>query len=366
MFLRDRCVRLTAEYRVAKLSPAPDQIKSLQACVERFDTNPTGREQQVAGSAFDRMVNPFEERRIQRAHQQRSIEVGMSQQGELYALKDRDKTKVYIYPGSSMNSYVSGTRHYDHSYSLMTTVCDGTTTDDLEEDVCDNHFPCFSSDRSSLPPFVTGELKVLGHYRKQREQQEVYATFYIISWIILRALMMRQDNLSPSIDVSLQGISHCCFSMSPTSLEIWYYQPTSSATGKLKIQSQLLCSGHPCDEAYVKDVYIPWRRYVMKRGIINQILYLVPAIQAYARLPEPRPFSRPAPLIFLSRDLQPGSYYFEGPSFSTTLSPERETWERQLIIHEEEVQMAKKAKKRKKMDGQVTMTGLQTTADTTN
>lgn len=354
---------LTADYRVAKLAPAPDQINELQAAVEEFDANPTGRENQVAGSSFDRMVNPFERRQVQRGHSQRSIAVRLSQQGDLYALKERDKTKVYIYSDSSdMNTYVSGTRGYDHSYSLMKTVCDQVTTNELEHEAFVNHFPCFSSDRNSLPPFVTGEVKVLGHYRKQREQREVYATYYIISWIILRALMMGQDNPSSSIDALLQGISHCCFSMSPNSLQIWYYQPTVvNITGDLKIQSQLLCSGHPCDEAYVKEVYIPWRRYVMKRGIINQILHLVPAIQAYAQLPKPRPFSRSAPLFILSKDLQPGSYNLEGLSFSTTLSPERVALEQRLIIHEEEVQLAKKTKKRKNMDGLATMTSLQTT-----
>lgn len=334
--------------------------------MEEFDADPTGKEIQVAGSPFDRSVNPFERRRIQRAHGQRSILVRMSQQGNLYAVKERDNTRVYIYPDSSdMDNYVSGTRKYDHSYSLMKTACDQTTTKELGGEALVNHFPCFSSDRTSLPPFVTGEVKVLGHYRKQREQQEIYATFYITSWMMLRALMMKQTTSSPSVDDLLQGISHCCFSMSPCSLEIWYYRPTIvDTTGAFEIQSRLLCSGHPCDEGYVKEIYIPWRRYVMKRGIINQILYLVPAIQAYAQLPKPRPFSRSGPLFILSGDLQPGSYNLKGPSFSTTLSPERRLLEQQFLAHEEEERHKKKARKRKNTEEVTITTVVQTATET--
>ena len=345
--------RTDIQCRVAKLAPSSDKIGELQAAVELFDEDPTGTEPKLAGSELDRMVNPFDKSRVQRANGEISIEVKLSQQCKLYDLNSRDK-RAYIFP-SDTTTYVSATRIYDYGYGLMTTVCDRDTLKRLHYDMRKNHFPCFSSDGYTLPPFATGEVKVLGHYRKQREQQEVYATFYIISWMILRALAKGKDH--PPVDELLKGINHCCFSMSPSSLEIWDYEPiVEDITEGLRVQAQLLCSGHPCDEAYMKEVYIPWRRYVMKRGIINQVLHLVPAIQAYAQLPEPRPFVHSAPLFLLAKDLKPGSYDLEGLSFSTAPSTERGALQKQLTAHEEAVRLAAKMKKRKNIEGLGTAT----------
>lgn len=320
--------------------------------MQHFDEDPTGKEPKFAGSGVDRLLNPSGSGLpIWRATDQPSITVQISQQTKLYDLGSREKNRAYIFPRLHADTYVSATRIYDFAYSLDKSICDQETLNELNDEKSANHFPCFSADGTTLIPLVTGEVKVLGHYRKQREQQEVYATFFIMAWLILRAHMKGKDRWESNEDFS-QGVHHCCFSMSPSSLEIWEYKPkVSSVTGDFRVQGQLLCSGHPCDEVFMKQVYIPWRRYVMKRSIIQQWLYLVPAIRAYAKLPWPRPFSRPEPLFLRARELKPASYELDSVTFSTAPSPERERLKELIAKAEEAAALAARIKKRKKLEG---------------
>lgn len=318
--------------------------------VHEFDEDPTGREPKIAGSDIDRLLNPTVRDSIYREGNDRFLSIRLLQQTKLYGLISRDK-RAYIFPKASKDVYVSAIRTCDFAYSLTESVCAKAALHRLLDDKLENHFPCFSADTQCLIPFATGEVKVLGRYRKQREQQEVYATFFIMAQLILRAHMKGPDRYATAAEF-FDGVRHCCFSISPGSLEIWEYRPKmQETTDQLRIQAQLLCSGHPCDERYMRTVYIPWRRHVMKRGILDQWTHLVPAVEAYAARPDPRPFSYAAPLILRVEDLKPGSYDLGSVTFSTAPSAERARIKEQILAVEDAAAQVAKAKKRKNLDG---------------
>ena len=251
------------------------------------------------------------------------MKVYVDHQPSLYRGTQANRT-AYIFPSTETTSYLSMTRRPDFAYCLARDIFDSDTDHVLRADNETNHFPCLSATFKSILPFATGEVKVAGNPYKQRFQQAFYASYYIISSLILRILERGAADNWDSADELLTGVQHYGFSISPHSLQIWEYKPYFVPRyGDIRISARMLCNGAAGDQVFMEDAYIPWCRFVLKQGMVDQQLRLLPAIRSYAARPHPRPFNHPDTVFLKINDLRPGEYNLGSSSFGNGPSQEQ-------------------------------------------
>ena len=344
----------------AELAPDPKLLESLSFALAEFDGSADVMEPKFAGSRFATLL----------LRQATTCAIGEAI--ELRAILDfqpslyrgfKESNTAFIFQSIFTQTFLSVVRKPDFAYSLSIQACDPCTRSNLKAAHL-NHFPCLSSSSNALLPVATGEVKVAGHPYKQRYQQATYAVFYIISWLVLRILEKEGDDdaaaaaaaaESSSTELTedlLKGVHHCCFSISPFLLQIWEYRPyimPGKGVDKLGISAQLLCSGSPGDLVFMEDVYIPWCRYVLKRGFVEQQLRLLPAIRAYAAREYPRPFDFASPVMLKMVDLRPSGYNLRSGTFSNNPAgaDQEKFYNSHVKPYEEAVKLVNAARKRK-------------------
>lgn len=288
------------------------------------------------------------------------IQVTIDHQTTLYR-GTKKNSMAYIFPAVTVEeSYLSALRRADFSYCLSNKIYDNQTRESFPQNDERNHFPCHSATFDSLFPLATGEVKVGGHPYKQRFQQALYASYYIMSWLILRILQRSadHDHVPESVEELFDGVRHCCFSVSPQTLQIWEYRPyLVPEVGNLKISANLLCSGAPGDQTFMEDVYIPWCRFVLKRGIVEQRQKLLPAIKSYAARPYPRPFDHSDTVFLKVRDFKPNELNLSNSSFSNQPSEDQMSLHEIVKPYEEALKLANQ-NGRKRKSSQSTGTSL--------
>lgn len=273
----------------------------------------------------------------------------LDQQPSLYkgTLKNRS---AYLVTDPA-EAYLSMAKSPDFAYGLHVRSCPSETAkilESLEASPLKNHFPCLSANFRYLLPFVTVEIKIKGDLYQQLWQLSFYATFYILSWLSLwRMRNSTVNQLNPN-DVSLGAITHYGIAISPHCLQIWEFRPRFEA--KVAISARLLCCGSPGDQSFMERVYVPWTRYVMRRGMILQQLHLVPLVRAYAAHPEPRPFENQDTVF-----LKPADFVATGPPFDPKCSSlgNADTADQRLMHdlvapYEEAVRLASEGSKKRK------------------
>ena len=257
--------------------------------------------------------------------QKATLQVALEQQASLDGGHHQAR-RAFIFPLCGYDSFVSATRTADFAYGLDKSICSVAAKHSLSKgaEACGS-FPCLSADRRTLLPIVTGELKVSGGRRASRFQQALYASYYIMSWLILRYLRLGPADPTRPMDELLDGIHHYTLGISPDLLEIWQYRPTlDDFDGNIRVSAQMLCCGSPSDQAFMEDIYVPYRRLILKRGIAQQILKLVPDVEAYAALPGPRPFDAPETVCLKVADLRPASYDLGSSTFGNGPGPDQD------------------------------------------
>ena len=251
------------------------------------------------------------------------MQVYIEHQPSLYR-GTKENRLAYIFPSANTRSYLSMGRRPDFAYSLSRDICDPETKIALEADNDMNHFPCLSATFQGILPFATGEVKVSGNPYKQRFQQAFYASHYIMSTLILRILERGTADQWKSPEELFTGVRHYSFSISPHSLQIWEYKPQlEPVRGNIRVLARMLCNGAAGDQVFMEDVYIPWCRFVLKQGIVDQQLRLLPAIKSYAARPHPRPFDCPDTVFLKISDLRPNNYDLGSSSFGNGPSEEQ-------------------------------------------
>jgi hypothetical protein len=333
---------------VSALAPAPSSLQNLWEALAQFDTNAGVMERKFAGSAFATMLLPPGQTTVLGNRTQ--IQVIVDHQTSLYR-GTKENRVAYVFPSMQTDSYLSATRRADFSYCLSNKIYDQSTKACFPLDDNGNHFPCHSATFDGLFPLATGEVKVGGHPYKQRFQQAFYASYYIMSWLILRILQKsaKQDGKRASAEELFNGVRHCCFSISPQTLQIWEYRPCLVAESrKLRISAKLLCCGAPGDQTFMEDVYIPWRRFVLKRGILEQWQHLLPAVKSYAARPYPRPFDHSDTVFLKVRDFDLDDLDLGHSSFGNKKSPDQIRLHEIILPYEEAMQMANQNGRKRK------------------
>ena len=307
-------------------------------------------ERKFAGSAFATTLLPPTLTTV--SGKQTNIEVVLDHQSTLYRGTKENRT-AYMFPGVSSESYLTAVRRADFSYCLSKKIYvrPGNRDSLFPQDDNHNHFPCHSATFDSLFPLATGEVKVAGHPYKQRFQQAFYASYYIMSWLILRILQKsaEPDHTWGSAEELLDGVRHCCFSVSPQTLQIWEYRPCfDPESGDLSVSAKILCSGAPGDQTFMEEVYIPWCRYVLKRGIVEQRQKLLPAIKSYAARPFPRPFDHSDTVFLKVRDFNLRTLNMSNSSFSNQPSDEQTQLHEIVKPYEEALKLASQSGRKRK------------------
>ena len=344
-------------FSATELAPDPKSLEALSIALAKFDGSADVMEPKFAGSRFATLLL------------RQATTCAFGKATELSAVLDfqpslyrgiKESNTAFIFQSMQTRSFLSVVRKPDFAYSLSIEACDPNTRLKLKAGPHLNHFPCLSSSSDSLPPVVTGEVKVAGHPYTQRYQQATYAVFYIISWLVLRILEKEGNGDAAAAESSpteltedlLKGVHHCCFGISPFLLQIWEYRPykiPGEGVDQLGISAQLLCSGSPGDLVFMEDVYIPWCRYVFKRGFIEQQLRLLPAIRAYAAREYPRPFDFASPVMLKMVDLRPSGYNLRSGTFSNNpAGVDQESFYNSYVKpYEEAVKLVNAGRKRK-------------------
>ena len=336
-------------YRVSTLAPELNSLKELWKALAKFDLNVEVMERKFAGSAFATMLLlPPGRTTVSGKHTE--IEVIIDHQTSLYR-GTRENRMAYVFPSVQTDSYLSAMRRADFSYCLSNKIYDQRTKACFPPDENGNHFPCHSATFDRLFPFATGEVKVAGHPYKQRFQQASYASYYIMSWLILRILQKSadQDGKWASAEELFNGVHHCCFSISPQTLQIWEYRPClEPETGKLRISAKSLCCGAPGNQTFMEDVYIPWCRFVLKRGILEQCQNLLPAVKSYGARPYPRPFDHSDTVFLKVRDFDLSNLDLSHSSFGNQKSPDQIRLHEIVLPYEEALKMVSQNGRKRK------------------
>ena len=315
-------------------------------------------ERKFAGSEFATTLLPQTKTAIQ--GKDAKIKVYVHHQPNLYRGSNANRV-AYMFPTTSLESYLSVMRKPDIAYSIKRELLDPTTKSALRAANNVNHFPCLTTTFNGLLPFATGEVKVSGSPYKQRFQQGFYASYYIMASLVLRVLEQDAADKWESTEELLASVRHCCFSISPHSLQIWEYKPYfDSISGSVRISAQMLCNGAPSDQYYMENVYIPWSQFVLKRGVVEQYLRVLPAIKSYAARPKPRPFDYPDTLFLKISDLKPGAYDLGSSSFGNGPSQEQNSLHNVVKAYEDAVEAATKrgSLKRKSSQSASTSTSI--------
>ena len=339
-------------------------------------------ERKFAGSKFATMLLPQAKTHVNAPSAK--IRLILDHQPNLYR-GFQESRLAYIFQSVITTAYLSTARRPDFAYCLSREVCDPETSLAFAQSSNLNHFPCYSATLNSIFPIATGEVKVAGNPYKQRFQQGFYASYYIISWLILRMLAKGAPANTPANEDTdedpaakraaaenaakelFEGVHHCCFSISPHTLQIWEYRPRlEPIKGNLRIHAQLLCSGAPGDQTFMENIYIPWTRYVLKRGTVSQILHLLPAIRSYAARPWPRPFDHPDTVFVKVSDLKPGSYELGSSSFGNGEKAEQGRLHELVSPYEEAVRLASVGGRKRKGSGSQSQSQSQSTSTSTS